>query len=81
MLSVLLLAAADPPVCRNPSHDRLIVQAGRDVCGPAVAPSGAPRAPGLLPTECPGPQHTYRIDVRGRADMCVKTVKTENRGI
>jgi len=68
----LLLAAAlfAAPACSQPSHDRLIVQPGRDVCGAALDARGAPRAAGFLPTACADPRAIYRIDAAKSADVC-----------
>jgi hypothetical protein len=67
MLTVLLASA---PVCAAPSHDRLVVQPGRDVCAASLNAKGEPRAAGFLPTGCPLPRQTYRVDARGEADLC-----------
>jgi hypothetical protein len=68
-LAAALLAA---PICPQPSHDRLIIQPGRDVCGAALDSRGTPRAPGFLPTMCSDPRATYRIDGARNADVCVR---------
>lgn len=65
----MLLATA--PVCTVASHDRLVVQQGRDVCAASLNAKGEPRAPGFLPTGCPLPRQTYRVDARGEADLCL----------
>lgn len=65
-------ALLSAPVCSQPSHDRLIVQQGRDVCGAALDSRGAPRAPGYLPTACADPRAAYRIDGSRSADVCVR---------
>lgn len=72
-MSILLaLAMASvPPVCATASHDRLIVQPGRDVCGAALNPRGEPRASGFLPTACSDSRLRYRIDARANADLCI----------
>lgn len=69
-MAPLLLLIAVTPVCTVPSHDRLVVQPGRDVCAASLNARGEPRAPGFLPTACPAARQTYRIDARGRADLC-----------
>ncbi len=73
-MSPILLAAAllATPVCAQPSHDRLIVQPGRDVCGAALDGRGLPRVPGFLPTACADPRAAYRIDGARQADVCVR---------
>jgi hypothetical protein len=72
-LSLLLAVAmvSVPPVCASASHDRLIVQPGRDVCGAALNQRGEPRASGFLPTACADERLRYRVDARGNADLCV----------
>ncbi|WP_170233862.1 hypothetical protein [Novosphingobium sediminis] len=67
-IAALLVA----PVCPEPSHDRLIVQPGRDVCGAALDSRGQLRAPGYLPTTCADPRAIYRIDGARNADVCVR---------
>jgi hypothetical protein len=69
----LLLAASllAVPVCTEASHDRLIVQAGRDVCGAALSARGTPRAAGYLPTVCSDPRAVYRVDAARIADLCI----------
>ena len=70
----LLLAvamASVPPVCTTASHDRLIVQPGRDVCGASLNQRGEPRASGFLPTACADDRLRYRIDARGNVDLCI----------
>jgi hypothetical protein len=62
---------SEPPVCVEASHDRLLVQPSRDVCAPALTSTGAPRAPGFLPTRCRLPQSTLRLDVIGNRDLCI----------
>lgn len=66
------LLLAEAPVCTVASHDRLVPQIGRDVCGSSLNAKGQPRAPGFLPTACPRPHQTYRIDARGNADLCTE---------
>lgn len=68
----LLVGAAPPtvPICAQPSHDRLIVRPGRDVCGASLNAKGEPRAAGLMPTACPRADDLYAIDARGTADVC-----------
>lgn len=66
----LIAALLSAPVCNQPSHDRLIMQPGRDVCGAALDRRGTPRAPGFLPTACADPRATYRIDAAHNADAC-----------
>lgn len=68
----LLLLIAVTPVCTIASHDRLVVQAGRDVCAASLNARGEPRSPGFLPTACPAARQSYRIDARGRADLCLE---------
>jgi hypothetical protein len=72
-LSFLLAVAmaAVPPVCASASHDRLVVQPGRDVCGASLNQRGEPRASGFLPTACADDRQRYRVDARGNADLCV----------
>ncbi|WP_295527276.1 hypothetical protein [Novosphingobium sp. Chol11] len=72
-MSYTLIAALllPPPVCTEPSHDRLIVQAGRDVCGAALNASGKPRSAGFLPTVCADPRAVYRVDAARKVDLCV----------
>jgi hypothetical protein len=62
---------ATPPLCREASHDRLVVQAGRDVCAGALSAKGEPRTPGFLPTSCADPDASYRVDARRRVDLCL----------
>lgn len=69
-LVAALLAA---PVCTQPSHDRLIIQPGRDVCAASLDSRGMPRAPGYLPTMCADPRAAYRVDAARHADACVRT--------
>ena len=71
MIAPVLLFASVAPVCTAPSHDRLIVQPGRDVCAAALNARGEPRAPGFLPTACPRAGQEYRVDARGPADLCL----------
>jgi len=68
----LVAALTVAPICSEPSHDRLIVQPGRDVCGAALDNRGQPRAPGFLPTMCADPRAVYRIDVARNADVCTR---------
>jgi hypothetical protein len=68
---LLALAATVAPVCTAPSHDRLIVQPGRDVCAASLDARGQPRAAGFLPTACPRADQGYRIDARGPTDLCI----------
>lgn len=63
-------AVAVAPSCTQPSHDRLIVQPGRDVCAAALTPDGRPRAAGFLPTSCARPTDSYAVDAQGRRDLC-----------
>jgi hypothetical protein len=70
---LLLIAAAVPPVCTAPSHDRLVVQGGRDVCAAPLDAQGKPRAAGFMPSSCPRQGQTYRIDARGDADLCIES--------
>lgn len=70
---LLLIAAGAAPICTAPSHDRLVVQGGRDVCAAAFDARGNPRAAGFMPTACPRPGQTYRIDARGDADLCIES--------
>jgi hypothetical protein len=58
------------PVCSDASHARLIVQAGRDVCGPTMLPSG-PVSVGFLPTTCPAALPVLKIDAQQATDRCV----------
>lgn len=67
-----------PPVCATPSHERLLLRVGRDICAPTLSPSGRPTAAGFLPTGCPLPGQTYRIDAAGLADRCVAPTHPEN---
>ncbi|NHK27037.1 hypothetical protein FF098_003850 [Parvularcula flava] len=66
-------AAGGPvaPVCRTASHDRLVEQKGRDVCGPAIDNGGYARAVGLMPTECPESTPRLVIDAEKFADRCM----------
>jgi len=66
----LLIAAAVAPICTAPSHDRLVVQGGRDVCAAPLDARGQPRAAGFMPSSCPRQGQAYRIDARGDADLC-----------
>jgi len=70
---VMLLAASDQaiPVCAVASHDRLIVRAERDVCGPTLNRNGRPIAMGFMPTRCGEATRDYRVDATGNADRCV----------
>jgi hypothetical protein len=68
LLATSLLAG---PICTEASHDRLIVQAGRDVCGAVLSAKGPPRAGGYLPTVCSDPGAVYRVDAARMADLCV----------
>lgn len=68
----LVAAVLAAPVCSEPSHDRLIVQPGRDVCGAALDSRGLPRVPGFLPTMCADPRALYRVDGARNADVCVR---------
>lgn len=68
---LLAMTAAVAPVCAAPSHDRLVVQPGRDVCAASLDARGQPRAAGFLPTACPRPAQGYRVDARGDADLCM----------
>lgn len=68
LLAAALLAA---PTCSEPSHDRLIVQPGRDVCGAELTVRGMPRAAGFLPTACADPRAVYRVDGARDADVCI----------
>jgi hypothetical protein len=70
--------AAVPPVCATPSHERLLLRAGRDICAPTLSPSGRPTAAGFLPTACPLPAQVYRIDAIGLADRCAAPIQPEN---
>jgi hypothetical protein len=72
-LLLLIAAATATPACMAPSHDRLLVQSGRDVCAAALDARGQPRAAGFMPTVCPRPGQTYRIDAHGDADLCIET--------
>lgn len=79
MTPILLLATvASAPLCGEPSHDRLIVQAGRDVCGAPLSAGGTPRVPGFMPTRCIDPKAEYRIDARRSEDRCI--VQTGENG-
>jgi hypothetical protein len=60
------------PVCLQPSHDRLIIREGRDVCGGTLGSGGRPLASGYLPTACKNENQTYRIDAQGWADRCLR---------
>jgi hypothetical protein len=82
LLLALLLSAAEPapkpikppaetPVCLVASHDRLKVQAARDVCAPALSASGAQVAAGFLPTQCRRKGDTLKIDAVGERDACL----------
>ena len=86
LLLALLLSAAEPapkltqnpfrapaetPVCVVASHDRLKVQAARDVCAPALSASGAQVAAGFLPTQCRRKGDTLKIDAVGERDACL----------
>lgn len=73
MTPLLLLLVT--PVCTSASHDRLVVQAGRDVCAAPLNARGEPRAPGFLPTSCPRAGQDYRVDARGHADLCLEPRK------
>ena len=70
--------ASVPPACATPSHERLLLRPGRDICAPTLSPSGRPTAAGFLPTECPLPTQTYRIDAFGLADRCIASPHPEN---
>lgn len=70
--------ASVPPVCATPSHERLLLRPGRDICAPTLSPSGRPTAAGFLPTECPLPTQAYRIDALGLADRCIAPPHPEN---
>jgi len=69
----MLLTAGDKsiPLCAVASHDRLIVRAERDVCGPTLNRSGRPIAMGFMPTRCGDATRDYRVDAAGIADRCV----------
>jgi hypothetical protein len=67
----LVRPAAEPPVCVSASHDRLKVQAARDVCAPALSASGAQVAAGFLPTQCRRKGDTLKIDAVGERDACL----------
>lgn len=86
LLALLLLSAAEPapkaapslgrpppepPVCVNASHDRLKVQAARDVCAPALTASGASVGVGFLPTQCRRKGDSLKIDAIGERDACL----------
>ncbi|MFN3470239.1 MAG: hypothetical protein ACK4Z7_11085 [Novosphingobium sp.] len=85
-LPVLSEAAATPPkavasvapVCATASHERLLMRAGRDICGPTLSTSGRPTAAGFLPTACPQSGQIYRIDAIGLADRCLVPIQPEN---
>jgi hypothetical protein len=66
------------PVCLQPSHDRLIIRKGRDVCGGTLGSRGRPAAAGFLPTACAREEQIYRIDDNGLADRCRK--RASNQG-
>jgi hypothetical protein len=66
------------PVCLEPSHDRLIIRKGRDVCGGTLGRRGRPAAAGYLPTACIREELIYRIDDNGLADRCRK--RASNQG-
>ena len=72
------LAASEAPVCVTASHERLLLRAGRDICGPTLSPSGRPTAAGFLPTACPQSGQVYRIDAIGLADRCLVPIQPEN---
>lgn len=74
-MNLALILAAAAPVCTAPSHDRLVVQPGRDVCAASLDARGQPRAAGFLPTACPSTDQRYRIDARGAADLCVGSAR------
>jgi len=72
--------ASDPrPRCADPSHARLIVQAGRDVCGPTLLPSG-PVSVGFLPTACTAPLPFLAIDAQKEQDVCVAKTNVSTTG-
>ncbi len=58
------------PVCAEPSHAILVVQPGRDVCGPTTLPNGAPVSVGFMPTTCPPQAPELAVDAIGAADFC-----------
>lgn len=74
-MTPLLLLLATIPSCASASHDRLVVQPGRDVCAAPLNSRGEPRAPGFLPTSCPRAGQDYRVDARGQTDLCLEPRK------
>lgn len=70
-------ARGHAPVCRVASHDRLILQGGRDVCAPTLNRNGRPTAAGFMPTECPRSIDIYTIDAFGVADRCLSRAPKE----
>lgn len=64
-------ARSGSPVCLQPSHDRLIIREGRDVCGGTLGSGGRALASGYLPTACKNENQIYRIDAQGWADRCL----------
>lgn len=72
MVEVARPKAAEPPLCVNASHDRLLIRKGRDVCGGTLDSKGRPAARGYLPTICPDQQMAYRTDFTGWSDRCLQ---------
>lgn len=66
------------PQCSAPSHDRLVIRKGRDVCGGTLGSRGQPVASGYLPTGCASEVQIYRIDANGWADRCLR--RASNQG-
>ena len=58
------------PICAHPSHDRVVVRPGRDVCAASLNAAGRPMAMGFLPTRCEQRSDEYVIDAAGIEDRC-----------
>lgn len=67
--SAVAAPPAGVPRCTDPSHTRLVVKAGRDVCGPTLLTSG-PVSVGFLPSTCPDDAPQLVVDAVNEADRC-----------
>ncbi len=65
-------ALAQRPLCREASHDRLVIRTGRDVCSGTIGNGGRVVAAGYMPTVCADNRASYRIDYKGKADRCLR---------